>query len=288
MDNRKKKIIPISARKPVKRKAKDKPKRPLSAYNFFFSDERAKIVAIVEEEVDAKDSDLSEEELSRLRKDTGKVSFEEMGKIIGQRWKDIDAERKEYFDKLAEESAAQYKVAMKKYNDKQEALREKQKQLTTEMQYAEEVQRRHQPPTMQFNPSYGPPDMHAQMNYRAQYSNPMEHNGPYYGYHQMQMMNSYNPYFMSYAPPQGTEGHSSHGNPYGDNAYHTPRIPHNSRYQPPPPHGYYRSDVPNDNGQSFSSQHEQLPQNPEHDSNVSNYPPQEQRAYNGNKQSNGW
>ena len=231
MDNEKKKIIPLSARKPVKRKAKDKPKRPLSAYNFFFRDERAKIVAIVEEDADIKDNDLTEEEVSRLRKDTGKVSFEEMGKIIGQRWKKIDEERHAHYSKLAEGSAQQYKVAMKKYNDKQEEIREKEKQIKMQYAQVELAQRGHQPPMMRYNQSYAPPDMHpAQMSYPTPYSNPMDH-GSYHGYPQMDMMNPNNPYYVPYAPPPGAEGHPSHGNTYhGDNTYLASCMQHNSRY----------------------------------------------------------
>merc|ERR1712151_710465 len=104
MGYRQEKKIPVSARKPVKKKAKDKPKRPLSAYNFFFKEERAKIVAVVlNEEGRDKDPNLTDEEIVKLKKDSGKVNFEEMGKLIGRRWRDIDQERKEHCNKLAEE-----------------------------------------------------------------------------------------------------------------------------------------------------------------------------------------
>ena len=86
MNCQEKKNVPVS-RKPVKRKPKDKPKRPLSAYNFFFKEQRAKIVAIIED--GAFNNDLTDEEVIKLRKENGKVSFEEMGKIIGRRWKGI-------------------------------------------------------------------------------------------------------------------------------------------------------------------------------------------------------
>lgn len=64
----------------------------MSAYNFFFKEEREKIIKVVlaEEVVDGEPSTvkqdpddegfLDEETIGRLKKEGGKVSFEEMGK----------------------------------------------------------------------------------------------------------------------------------------------------------------------------------------------------------------
>lgn len=157
--------IPISSIPPVKRnakkKAKDKPKvrtlhclrkllsfvvstdqmvpisivglpeqRPLSAYNFFFKEEREKIIKIVNSEnpfakdiqpdKDAEDY-LDEEAVGRLKKEGGKISFEEMGKIIGARWKNIDPDRLGKYSELAAEDTERYKNEMQAYNGRQEA-----------------------------------------------------------------------------------------------------------------------------------------------------------------------
>ena len=111
-----------------KKKPKDKPKRPLSAYNFFFKEEREKILKVVLAE-DPKtvqpdpeaDDFLDEQIIGRLKKEGGKVSFEEMGKIIGQRWKNIDPDRLSKYSEMASEDTERYKTEMQTYNGRQEA-----------------------------------------------------------------------------------------------------------------------------------------------------------------------
>lgn len=104
------------------------PKRPLSAYNFFFKEEREKILKIVlAEDPDKVDNDpesedhINQELLGRLKKDGGKVSFEEMGKLIGTRWKNIDPDRLARFSELATDDTDRYKKEMVDYNGRQEA-----------------------------------------------------------------------------------------------------------------------------------------------------------------------
>ncbi|KAG7346778.1 HMG high mobility group box-containing protein [Nitzschia inconspicua] len=119
-----------AAKRPTKKKPKDKPKRPLSAYNFFFKEEREKILKVVnaDDPMEAqKDKDpeaedyLDTEAIGRLKKEGGKVSFEEMGKIIGQRWKNIDPDRLSKFSEMAAEDTERYKTEMASYNARQES-----------------------------------------------------------------------------------------------------------------------------------------------------------------------
>lgn len=102
------KIRPIAAKRISKKKSKDKPKRPLSAYNYFFREEREKILRVLRsnnESTDQPDPDaddyLSDDQIGRLKKEGDKVSFEEMGKLIGVRWKNIDPDRLSRFSELA-------------------------------------------------------------------------------------------------------------------------------------------------------------------------------------------
>jgi hypothetical protein len=127
-ENIKKEKVVSAIKRPTKKKPKDKPKRPLSAYNFFFKEEREKIIKVVLAEDPAKvqtdpeaDDFLDEAAIGRLKKEGGKVSFEEMGKIIGRRWKNIDPDRLSAFSELASEDTERYKTEMQAYNGRQEA-----------------------------------------------------------------------------------------------------------------------------------------------------------------------
>lgn len=211
MNRQEKKNVPVS-RKPVKRKPKDKPKRPLSAYNFFFKEQRAKIVAIIED--GAFNNDLTDEEVIKLRKENGKVSFEEMGKIIGCRWKGIsqgqDPERKKKYDEMADNSTERYKADMQRYNERQDELRENVKRRSTAIHYTQMA-----PSTYAYSSSH-PPMMRYSENH-ASYDAP--HMG-YVAYHPIDQNASY-----GYPPQMMTaynhhEGYSQHES--AATSYHYP------------------------------------------------------------------
>ncbi len=131
---------------PSRRKAKpwDHPKRPLSAYNFFFQAERKAIVAAVDEaqkrkkkmgKSDAKDAPakaeenpvkseptteytyiLDDETLERLLTPDGKISFEQIGKLIGQNWKKVDPVRLAKYTEMAKQDRRRYKQEMDAFN----------------------------------------------------------------------------------------------------------------------------------------------------------------------------
>jgi hypothetical protein len=78
----------------IKRK-KGMPKRPLSAYNIFFQKERVRIYESCSE---------------------GRVSFEDLGKTIGQRWKSISDKDRHEYDRLADAEVARYRIERDAYD----------------------------------------------------------------------------------------------------------------------------------------------------------------------------
>jgi len=80
--------------KPAKRQKKDpnKPKGALSAYMFFNKDIRQQVI-----------------------EDDPNASFGEIGKIIGQKWKELTAQEKKKYEKLALEDRERYKKQLSVY-----------------------------------------------------------------------------------------------------------------------------------------------------------------------------
>ena len=123
----------IGAKKPRKKKPKDKPKRPLSAYNYFFREEREKITRFLLNKDDTYgiENGLDPVKTRELMTEKGKVKFEEVGKLIGKRWKSLgdDAKGEEEvkrYTSLASVDAERYKKELQNYNElksKQEAER---------------------------------------------------------------------------------------------------------------------------------------------------------------------
>lgn len=82
-----------------RKKPKDRPKRPLSAYNIFFKEERARIL----------------DELSQTQMPTGKIGFQNLAKLIGKRWQELDSERMKTYKEKAEADMIRYKQEMVRY-----------------------------------------------------------------------------------------------------------------------------------------------------------------------------
>lgn len=116
-----------------------KPKRPMTAYNFFFRDQHRKIVKEgVSETEEASNKKSSEKDASgssskaqdasskkRKRTDSShgangtkkpkKITFEDLGRTIGQRWKSINKEELARYTKLAKEDSKRYRREMEKF-----------------------------------------------------------------------------------------------------------------------------------------------------------------------------
>lgn len=116
--------------KPKKRrtwkKPKDKPKRPLSAYNLFFQHEREKLITKSGDDEDAAagkgysldtGSKGKQTQKRRHRKTHGKIGFADLARTISCKWKEIDAETKERFEREADKEKQRYKIALSKWKE---------------------------------------------------------------------------------------------------------------------------------------------------------------------------
>jgi hypothetical protein len=85
----------VTTRRSGWKKPKDAPKRDLSAYNIFFSEERQRVYAESDED----------------------IGFSGLGKIIGQRWSVLMDDQREPYEIMAEKDIGRYREEMKMYED---------------------------------------------------------------------------------------------------------------------------------------------------------------------------
>lgn len=98
-----------------RKKPKNKPKRPLSAYNLFFQAEREKIIRSKKSSASPpKDANPNPKE-SR-----GKIGFAALARTIAARWKEIDASTLSVFEARAALEQRRYRREMAEWNRKQD------------------------------------------------------------------------------------------------------------------------------------------------------------------------
>ena len=104
----------------AKRKDKNKPKRPLSAYNYFFKEDRKRMLAILRGEKGAVNDPKSknyvpEDVLEGLTDAKGHVVFPEMAKVVASHWKNVGDEEGARLRALAKEDLDRYNKQMRQY-----------------------------------------------------------------------------------------------------------------------------------------------------------------------------
>ena len=120
--------------KKTRKKPKDKPKRPLSAYNIFFKEERHRILEVIPES-DTPKGDADGSGRKRKKRPHGKIGFESLAKVIGQRWQELTTEKVNYYKLKADEDMQRYKKEMEQY-----ITNEGKKEKAYEAQQEDEIQ----------------------------------------------------------------------------------------------------------------------------------------------------
>mmetsp|Transcript_12614 Transcript_12614/g.34990 ORF Transcript_12614/g.34990 Transcript_12614/m.34990 type:complete len:255 (-) Transcript_12614:37-801(-) len=95
----------------------EKPKRSLSAYNYFFQAERVKLLQALPgaSNQDNDDSNGSTEKLNHKKTPCRKIGFANMARVISSKWKNISEEEKAPYVAMAKQDSTRYKQEMNEW-----------------------------------------------------------------------------------------------------------------------------------------------------------------------------
>ena len=125
------------------KKPKDKPNRPLSAYNLFFQAERAAMLGDDIKATATADHPPPEKGQKRIhRKTHGKIGFADMARNIGQKWKDLPDDEKKPFMELATKEKDRYVRELEAWKAEQALIKPTKSLLATLKAEAAEIDSR--------------------------------------------------------------------------------------------------------------------------------------------------
>jgi len=96
----------------------NRPKRALTAYNLFFKEQREQILrdrCLLESQFDSSGSRLDKKMQTYPSGSHNRIGFEEMGKIIGQRWQVLDRDMRRTYEARAQEEKRRYREELAEF-----------------------------------------------------------------------------------------------------------------------------------------------------------------------------
>lgn len=121
---------PSTAKKRTWKKPKGKPKRPLSAYNIFFKEERANLVAEIAATKKKEGSSSAKTKGPRTHRKTHGMGFAGLAQNIAAKWKTLDSKSRRPFENKAAQNKVRYQtdVEVWKAAEKVKATKAKEEQ----------------------------------------------------------------------------------------------------------------------------------------------------------------
>ena len=108
-----------------KKKPKEMPKRPLSAYNLYFQTERKALIERYEKGDSQPDFDANIETAVQNGKDKDKGAvFQAASRTLAERWKNMTPQEREPYERQADEKLKAYRKQVAEYQQKRESQRD--------------------------------------------------------------------------------------------------------------------------------------------------------------------